>query len=66
MSAPKSPADWRFGVGRITEAMFREHLFCSSGPESLSLMCGPPGMLENCAVPFLTAMGYAKERIITF
>ncbi|PNH10814.1 Nitrate reductase [NADH] [Tetrabaena socialis] len=61
-----SSADWKYSEGRITEAMFREHLCACEGPENLALMCGPPGMLEHCCVPFLEAMGYPKEQMIHF
>ncbi len=65
VSQPKGE-DWKFSVGRVTQAMFDEHLFKSAGEDHLALMCGPPAMLEHCVEPFLAAMGYGKEQMIHF
>ena len=61
----KPTESWTGGHGRITEALMREKLF-PSGPETLGLMCGPPGLLDNVCVPGLRAMGYSKERMVIF
>ncbi|KXZ49738.1 hypothetical protein GPECTOR_20NIT1 [Gonium pectorale] len=65
VSEPNS-SDWKFSVGRVTQEMFREHLFTCDGEQSLALMCGPPGMLEHCCLPYLEAMGYPKDQMIQF
>nr|QPB70507.1 NitA [Volvox powersii] len=65
VSEPSS-AEWKFSTGRVSEEMFRQHLFACSGPESLALMCGPHPMLEHCCIPFLGKMGYSKEQMIQF
>ena len=43
----------------------REKIF-PSGPATLGLLCGPPGLLDNVCVPGLEAMGYAKDQIVLF
>ncbi|GLC36090.1 hypothetical protein PLESTB_001381700 [Pleodorina starrii] len=66
VSEPSSGSGWKFSTSRVTEDMFRQHLFGSTGPECLALMCGPHPMLEYCCIPFLEAMGYSKEQMIQF
>lgn len=62
----KPPAQgWSFTSGHINEALMREKLFASSST-TLGLMCGPPGLLDNVAVPGFAAMGYAKEHTVSF
>lgn len=63
LSSP--PEGWTQGVGRMTCEMMRERLF-PAGEDTLGLMCGPPGLLDNVCVPGLEAMGYAKERMVLF
>ena len=45
-----APDAWPYSVGHVTEPMMREHLFAAS-PETLGLMCGPPGLLNFVALP---------------
>ena len=59
------PEGWTQGKGHMTKDMMREHLF-SAGEETLGLMCGPPGLLDNVCVPGLEAMGYAKDKMVLF
>ena len=57
---------WVSGTrGHITESLMRAHLF-PAAPDTLGLMCGPPGLLDNVCVPGLTAMGYQPQSLITF
>ncbi|GFR51547.1 hypothetical protein Agub_g13966, partial [Astrephomene gubernaculifera] len=58
--------EWKYGTGRVTQDMFREHLFAAAGSERLALMCGPPPMIEYACLPFLKAMGYEKEQMVQF
>ncbi|KAG2489120.1 hypothetical protein HYH03_012346 [Edaphochlamys debaryana] len=66
VSTPTNPETWKYGVGRVSPELFKQHLFPCTGPESLSLMCGPPGMIEHCCLPWLADMGYSKEQMIQF
>ncbi|KAJ9531496.1 hypothetical protein QJQ45_015040 [Haematococcus lacustris] len=59
------PAGWAYTSGHISEALMRSKL-APGGPDSLGLMCGPPGLLDNVCVPGLTAMGYPKDRQVAF
>jgi NAD(P)H-flavin reductase len=61
----KSPEGWPYTTGYITEALMREKLF-PAAQDTLGLMCGPPGLLDNVCKPGLTAMGYEKEHQISF
>jgi len=46
----KAPEDWTYSSGHVTETLMREHFFQAS-PETLGLMCGPPGLLNYVGVP---------------
>ena len=60
------PSDsWPHGRGYITPELMKERLF-PAGPETLGLLCGPPGLLDNVCIPGLEAMGYAKDTIVLF
>lgn len=61
----KASEPWAGGRGRITQELMAERLF-PAGPETLGLMCGPPGLLDNVCVPGLEAMGYKKEQMVLF
>ncbi len=41
-------------IRRVCEEMLRRHLF-PPGPDSLALMCGPPGMQVTHLAPHLTS-----------
>ena len=49
----------------MTQELMREKLF-PAAPDTLGLLCGPPGLLDNICVPGLEAMGYGKEQIVLF
>lgn len=57
--------DWKQGRGYITKDMMKERLFPADS-ETLGLLCGPPGLLDNVCVPGLEEMGYSKETIVLF
>ena len=56
---------WRYSRGYITKDMMAQHLL-PPGPDSLALMCGPPGMLEQAVVPGLKELGYTAEQMVVF
>ncbi|KAG1677417.1 hypothetical protein FOA52_001872 [Chlamydomonas sp. UWO 241] len=58
-------AGWEGGSGYVTLDMMKERLFPAQ-PDTLALMCGPPGLLDNVCVPFFEAMGYTKETRVLF
>ena len=57
--------DWSYSVGRIDAEMVRKHL-PAGGPDTIALLCGPPGMVENCCLPILKAQGYSEDKIMVF
>ncbi len=64
LSKPPSE-DWSGGVGYVTAELMQEKLF-PAGPETLGLMCGPPGLLDNVCVPGFEKMGYKKDTMVLF
>ena len=62
----RAPADWKYSVGFIDEAMCREHL-PAPGPESYVFMCGPPPMLKFACRPNLQdKIGHKEEQVLAF
>ena len=65
LSRPSNPASWTCGsTGRVCQEMLRKHLF-PPGPDSLALMCGPPGM-QDASMAHLAEWGYDKKGVIIF
>lgn len=55
------PAEtWKFGSGFINENMIKDNLFPPSD-DTITLMCGPPPMINFACLPALTSLGYKKE-----
>jgi len=61
----KAPEGWSFSTGRINEAMLREHIF-PAGDETLCLLCGPQGMIDQACKPNLLNMGYPETSMVEF
>ena len=62
----KASDSWTCGSrGRCSEALFQEHLF-PSGKDALALLCGPQAMVDQCCIPALQNMGFAKDHIVVF
>ncbi|KIZ01847.1 cytochrome b5 reductase 2 [Monoraphidium neglectum] len=64
------PHGWAGSSGRVTLDMLAQHLL-PSGPNSLALMCGPPGMIEMAVLPGLQQLGFKgaqgdREDIVVF
>jgi nitrate reductase (NAD(P)H) len=57
--------DWQYNVGFVNEQLIRDHVF---EPEDgrITVMCGPPIMLEKACVPNLLAYGYNQSDIYAF
>lgn len=56
---------WKFSTGFINEEMITEHLFAPSD-NVITLMCGPPPMINFCCLPILDKLGYSKEMNFVF
>lgn len=71
--------DWRFGKGRITEEMLREHIPLPNGQgrndavggrissaRMKALICGPSQMVQFTVKPSLEKLGYKQDMIFAF
>ena len=56
----RATEQWKFSTGFINEEMIKEHLF-SPSDNTITLMCGPPPMVNFCCLPILDKLGYSKE-----
>jgi len=57
--------DWAFSTGFITEEMLSSHLLPPS-PSTLTLLCGPPPMVNFACKPNLDKLGYAQDRVFAY
>ena len=56
----RATEQWTFSTGFINEEMIQQHLFAPSD-NTITLMCGPPPMINFCCLPILDKLGYSKE-----
>lgn len=61
----RSPPNWKYSTGFITDEMIKEHL-PAPGSDTLVLMCGPPPMVKFACQQNLDKLGYAKDRQVAF
>lgn len=52
---------WKFAVGRIDEALLRQHLYPST-PDCVCFVCGPPPMVELAVYPALEKCGFDRSK----
>lgn len=52
---------WKFSTGFVKSDMIKEHLH-APGADTITLMCGPPPMINYACVPNLEALGYSVEQ----
>ena len=45
--------------------MMKERLF-PAAPDTLGLMCGPPGLISHVCLPGYAEMGYAEDTLVQF
>ena len=60
---------WPFDVGYITEDMATKFLpngLDGNKPIGFAGVCGPPPMIEFCAIPILSKLGYSGNHLCTF
>lgn len=55
------PLGWKYGRGFITADMLKSHLFAPSN-DTLTLICGPPPMIQFACNPNLDQLGYTADR----
>lgn len=51
---------WKFSVGFVNDKMIQDNLFPPS-PDTITLMCGPPPMINFACLPSLEKLNYEKE-----
>ncbi|CAE8639264.1 unnamed protein product [Polarella glacialis] len=56
---------WSHNVGFISKAMIEAALF-AAGPDTISVLCGPPIMLEKACFPPLRELGYEDANVFSF
>jgi NAD(P)H-flavin reductase len=56
---------WRYSVGHVVEHMLRAQLFPACR-DALTLLCGPPAMVELALIPGLESLGYTPEDLFEF
>jgi len=52
---------WKYSKGFVNEDMIRDNLYPPSG-ETITLMCGPPPMINFACQPNLEKLGYEEDR----
>jgi len=58
-------ADWSYDVGFVNEAMFQQHLF-EVAEGVITMMCGPPGMIDHACIPNLEKLGHKADSLFRF
>lgn len=56
----KGSESWKFSVGFVSDAMIKENLF-PAGDDTITVMCGPPPMINFACLPSLEKLGFDKE-----
>lgn len=51
---------WKFSVGFVNDKMIQDNLFPPS-PDTLTVMCGPPPMINFACLPSLEKLNYEKD-----
>ena len=61
----RATEQWKYSTGFINEDMITEHLFTPSD-NTITLMCGPPPMVNYCCLPMLDKLEYSKEMYFVY
>lgn len=56
---------WKYSSGFINEEIIRDHLFAASD-DTITLMCGPPPMINFACQPNLEKLGHSKDLILAY
>lgn len=51
---------WQYSKGFVSADMIKEHLYPPS-PKTITLMCGPPPMINYACLPNLDSLGYTSD-----
>jgi len=67
LSKAPEDKDWKYGQGHLNEQLMREHFYAPSGGAVVTLLCGPPGLIEKGALPGLEKIGFKQgENVFGF
>ncbi|XP_030758266.1 NADH-cytochrome b5 reductase 3 isoform X2 [Sitophilus oryzae] len=61
----KADDGWKYSTGFINEDMIRDHLFPASD-DTITLLCGPPPMINYACIPNLEKLGHSKDLIFAY
>lgn len=56
----RASESWKFSVGFVNDEMIKGNLFPPS-PDTITVMCGPPPMINFACLPSLEKLNYDKE-----
>lgn len=56
----RASESWKFSVGFVNDEMIKHNLFPPS-PDTITVMCGPPPMINFACLPSLEKLNYDKE-----
>lgn len=56
----RASESWKFSVGFVNEVMIQDNLFPPSS-DTITVMCGPPPMINFACLPNLEKLNYEKE-----
>ncbi|XP_050296863.1 NADH-cytochrome b5 reductase 3 isoform X2 [Anthonomus grandis grandis] len=57
--------NWKYSSGFINEEMLKDHLFPAS-KDTITLMCGPPPMINFACIPNLEKLGHDKDLLLAY
>ncbi|XP_066156550.1 NADH-cytochrome b5 reductase 2 [Euwallacea fornicatus] len=58
-------SDWKYSSGFINEEMLRDRLFPAAN-DTITLMCGPPPMINFACTPNLEKLGHSKDFLFAY
>ncbi|KAK9823153.1 hypothetical protein WJX72_000662 [[Myrmecia] bisecta] len=61
----RAQGSWAGHKGRVCEAFIKEHCYAASA-NTLALLCGPQGMIDQACIPNLKKLGYDDDHIVVF
>ncbi|CAH1126316.1 unnamed protein product [Ceutorhynchus assimilis] len=61
----KAEPGWKYSTGFIDENLLRDNLFPAS-PDTITLMCGPPPMINYACMPNLEKLGHSKDLLFAY
>lgn len=57
---------WKYSKGFVSEQMIKDNLFPPSSSGTLTVMCGPPPMINYACIPNLDKLGYDKDMYFAY